>query len=112
MNALPKFVEVAIAGRTLKLSPVKPEHLRPCKETCDRLVAAKGKPLTPEWFKDARDALGFIFICAKPLHPDLTLSELENDFDEMEFPTGVQQLFDALDALGALTKEHFLMGGQ
>jgi hypothetical protein len=51
VNKPKQFVEVTIAGRTLKLSPVPPEQLRPIRETCDRWVAAKGKPMDEAFFK-------------------------------------------------------------
>jgi hypothetical protein len=100
-----KFVEVTIAGRTLKLSPLPPEQVKPLRETCDRWEAAKGKPGDEAFFKDVRDSLAFIFLCAKPFHPDLTLAELENDVENGELSV-LQEISSALDALAILTWEH------
>lgn len=63
------------------------------------------------FFKDVRDSLAFIFLCARPFHPDLTLGELGNDVENSEL--GVyEEISDALDAVSLLTFEHVKLGGK
>lgn len=112
-----KTVEVTIADRTLKLSPLKLELVPSARETCDRLVAAKDKPMDKAWFKDVMDGVAFIFLCAKPTHPDLTLSELENEIAARltsadNVMTIAGEVCKALDALAVLTFEHVKSGGK
>lgn len=106
-----KFVEVTIAGRTLKLSPLAPEQRQPFSETCARWLAAKDKPMDDAFYKDVRDSLGFIFLCAKPSNLHLTLSELENWVEDGEL-SAYGEISDALDSLAVLTLEHIADGGK
>ncbi|HXM93099.1 MAG TPA: hypothetical protein VOA64_02420 [Candidatus Dormibacteraeota bacterium] len=95
------FVEVEIAGRTLKLAPLKRELAGRAGRTAIRLVAAVGQPMSDEWIKDNSDALGFVFLAAKKAHPDLTLNDLHDS-------ATAEEIKKALDALGVLTFDFFL----
>jgi hypothetical protein len=86
VSAVPKFVEVAIAGRTLKLSPLSRAEAGAAARVATRLALAGGKPITDSWFGDLESLARFIFIAAQKNHPSLTFEEVYDDatFEEVD----------------------------
>jgi hypothetical protein len=108
-------VDVTLCGRVFKLSPIKAQHLQGAVISSLRFVDGleKGRVRT----EDTRGLIGFLFLAARPNHPDLTISEFEGLFTQVladhtthncsdkEFAV-LLDLKRAHDALVALTNEH------
>jgi hypothetical protein len=92
VTAAPQFVEVSIAGRTLKLSPLDLGQTRTAATVATRLTLAAGKPLSRAWFDDMNAALRLVCSAAQTNHPTLTFDELYHAC----FPEEIINAFDAL----------------
>jgi hypothetical protein len=93
MSTAPKFVEITIAGRVLKLSPLKSEFATAFSEACEALWGAGGRaPFRGALNKAIGEAISFVFVSARPNHPDVTLEELTDEATAWEAYAAIRSL--------------------
>jgi hypothetical protein len=87
----------ATIGRfTLKLSPLKRSDLPGARYARRTLAMVQLIPVASKpWLRAYSDALGFIFIAARPNHRGLSLAELDDEAEPEEIHAG----FKALDGI-------------
>jgi hypothetical protein len=87
---------VTIGRFTLKIAPLPKRDLSGARYARRTLAMVQLIPIASKpWLRAYSDALGFIFIAARPNHQGLSLADLD---DEAE-PEEIHKAFKALDAI-------------
>jgi len=84
----------ATIGRfTLKLSPLKRSDLPGAQKAFHGLAVAQLAPFgSAAWFKAYSDALGFVFIAARPNHRGLSFAALDDEAEPGEIVAAFKEL--------------------
>jgi hypothetical protein len=94
-----KTASVQIGRFALQLSPLKRGDLAPARKAWHRLAVAQLAPIaSKEWFKAHSDALGFVFIAARPNHRRLSLAELDDEAEPQEIVSAFKLLSELMHA--------------